>query len=94
VYSGCCADTLDDLRLLQLSRRIFTYWDELARLLSVADDEIGALMIDEGHSYHGAFRMLHGWRDSSSDIHALMQALRDALKQLGHSDVAEQVFRR
>ena len=87
------ADMLDDRHLLQLSKRIFSYWDELAMLLSVTEEEIGELMIDEGHSYHGAFRMLWGWRESSTDLQASVESLREALQQLGHSDVAQQVLR-
>jgi len=85
---------LDDRRLLQLAKRVFSYWDELARLLSVAEDVISELMSDEGRSYHGAFRMLWEWREASSDPQTAVESLRTALQQLGRSDVMDQVFRR
>lgn len=88
------ADMLDDRHLLLLSKQIFTYWDELAKRLSVAEDEITDLMTSEGHSYHGAFRMLWEWRESSVDLQTSVELLQEALRQLGHSDVVGQVFRR
>jgi len=88
------ADMLDDRHLLLLSKQIFTYWDELAKRLSVAEDEIIELMTSEGHCYHGAFRMLWEWRESSVDLQTSVESLQEALRQLGHSDVVGQVFRR
>jgi len=85
---------LDDQRILKLSRKIFTYWDDLARLLSVAEGDISELMESDGHSYHGAFRMLFAWRESSKDLQASLEAMHEALRQLGHGDVMELVFRR
>jgi len=87
------SDLLDDRRLLQLAKRVAANWDQLARLLSVAEDEVGDLLLTEGHSHHGAFRMLWEWREASSNLETSFNLLLDALRQLGHSDDVEQIFR-
>jgi len=86
------SDMLDDRHLLQLAKRIAADWDQLAKLLSVTEEEISELLSSEGHSYHGAFRMLWEWREASSDLQTSLESLVDALRQLGHSDAVEQVL--
>jgi len=86
------SDLLDDRHLLQLAKRIATDWDQLAKLLSVAEEEISELLSTEGHSYSGAFRMLYEWREASSDLQTSHESLLAALRQLGHSDAIEQIL--
>jgi len=83
---------LDDRHLLQLAKQISTDWDQLAKLLSIAEEEVSELLSSEGHSYQAAFRMLWDWREASSDLQASLQSLLNALKQLGHSDAAQQIL--
>jgi len=82
----CVLDVLDDRHLLQLAKRIAASWDQLAKLLSVGEEDISELQSSEGQSYQGAFRMLYDWREASSDLRASHESLVMALRQLGHSD--------
>jgi len=83
---------LDDRHLLQLAKRIAADWDQLAKLLSVAEEDVNELLSSEGHSHHGAFRMLWDWREASADLQKSLELLLDALRQLGHADAAEQIL--
>jgi len=87
------SDVLDDRHLLLLAKRIAADWDQLAKLLSVAEEEISELLSTDGHSYQAAFRMLWEWREASSDLQTSLQLLHDKLRQLGHSDAVEQMLR-
>ena len=86
------SEVLDYRHLLLLAKRIAADWDQLAKLLSVAEEEIDELLTNEGRSYQGAFRMLWEWREASSDLHTSLQSLLDALRQLGRSDAVEQIL--
>jgi len=87
------SEMLDDRHLLQLAKRVGADWESLAKLLLVAEDEIGEeLLSSEDRTYQAAFRMLFEWREASSDLAASFQSLVAALRQLGHSEAAEQIF--
>ena len=86
------SDVLDDRHLLQLAKRIAADWDQLAKLLSVAEEEISELLSSEGHSYQGAFQMLYEWREASADLKTSHESLVAALRQLGHSDAVELIL--
>lgn len=89
-FSG--SEALDDRHLLQLAKRIAGDWVQLAKSLSVAEEVISELSSAEDQSYQAAFRMLHEWREASSDLHTSHESLISALRQLGHSDAAEQIL--
>jgi len=88
----CVSELLDDRHLLLLAKRIAAQWDQLAKLLSVAEEDIDELVSSEGHSYQGAFRMLYDWREALSDLSASHESLVSALRQLGHSDAIQLIL--
>ena len=92
IFCFSVSEALDDRHLLQLAKRVAADWDQLAKLLSVAEDEISELLSSEGHSYQGAFRMLYEWREGSADLKTSHESLVSALRELGHSDAVELIL--
>ena len=84
---------MDDRHLLQLAKRIGTEWESLGKALNVPGDELADILNDEGKTYQGGFKMLWSWRESNPVSTQALEALTDALGQLGCQDAIDQIWR-
>ena len=85
------SDSLSDLKLLQLSKKIGPSWYDLARLLGLTPEDIQEVKDAEGSTYQGAFKCMWMWRDRCEDDATEKQVatLQEALTKAGMPDVAQ-----
>lgn len=88
------ATTLDNRRMLLISKKVGGCYEVLGRELGVVEEELEEIKKDEGDTYQGCFKVLWAWKETRSGVDndaTDTEVLKSALEKANLKDIAAQI---